>query len=897
MTVSTTTSSVGPYACNGSTTEFPVTFPFLENDDLVVYLIDSDGVSTTLALDTNYTVTGAGGSSGTVTTVSTYASGYTILIDRVVDLLQETDLENQATYYPEVLEDALDKLTMIAQQLDSGVSRSIKFPTSDMPITEPVLPSRDDRLGKFLIFDAVTGQPDVTSQTISIAEYDGVFADTIADLYLVDDSAMIAGQTAIVSGFAAIGDGGGGPLRVWQTSGAPYTDNGASIIVPTSGDGSGAFVWAYDGPANVKWCGVTGDGTTDDLAAFNLALSISNELVFPAGTYRVSNLPDFSAGVSLSAHGATLLIDAGQLTADSASILEAGGLTIQGATKGTTTFTSVASVSGTSGDWSVALNVASADGIATGDIIRIKDVSPGIMAPGEIDSRVPRGQMNLAFFHMGALSVTGTTATVGGTGVSTYLAASDLVLIQGQVRRITSITNDTTFVISAALAADVSDLQYWYYVDNVPAGTISATGTTTLTCSGDYFNTFVDVGDLIWVADTGIFKVDSIESGTSLTVNLPATATAKVWGLLEFGELHEGCWIVSDVTGTVVTVTNSSLAKPPAKNSVSGNIDILNTKLNFSGNGFAVKSGTLTIADVGLVGDGTGYGIDVRPDGGAGRVILEDSPINNFAYGIRANTGASIYGQEAQVCGCASRGVDVTEGGIAWLQKATVNGNTGIGVFIGSGSYARLSDARSNGNSGQGVRLEVGGAAWMDFGYACNNGGDGILGVGGVNIHAVGCRLIANEGDGIEGQNGIYGRASGCVAISNSSAGIRVANGSLESGQCNAVNNEAYGIVATMCQMFLQQSGTSGNDSSGVIALSGARVLVTSMAATSEAIGINASTESVITGSGIGFSDNTTDTYSATGGKINLARSGDFTANITKNTMSTSFGYVCDGPI
>lgn len=291
MTVSTTTSSVGPYSCNGSTTEFPVTFPFLEDDDLVVYLIDSNGDSTTLTIDTHYTVTGAGGASGTVTTVATYASGNTILIDRVVDLLQETDLENQATYYPEVLEDALDKLTMIAQQLYSGVSRSIKFPTSDLPITDPVLPSRDERLGKFLQFDAVTGQPIATSQTIDVADYTGMAFETVADLRLSDPDTLAAGQLAVVGGYYAAGDGGGGPLRVWATSGAPYTDNGGSVIVPTTGDGSGAWVFEHSGMVNVKWFGAYGDNVNDDTSAIQAAIDsiVEGAVVLPAGDYMISD--------------------------------------------------------------------------------------------------------------------------------------------------------------------------------------------------------------------------------------------------------------------------------------------------------------------------------------------------------------------------------------------------------------------------------------------------------------------------------------------------------------------------------------------------------------------------------------------------------------------------------
>lgn len=300
MTVSTTTSSVGPYSCNGSTTEFPVTFPFLEDDDLVVYLIDSNGDSTTLTIDTHYTVTGAGGASGTVTTVATYASGNTILIDRVVDLLQETDLENQATYYPEVLEDALDKLTMIAQQLYSGVSRSIKFPTSDMPITDPVLPSRDERLGKFLQFDSVTGQPIVTPQTISVADYTGMAFETVADLRLSDPDSLVTGQMAVVAGYYAAGDGGGGPLRVWQTSGAPYTDNGGSVIVPTSGDGTGAWVFEDSGPMNIQWFGASVNNA-DNSADISAAITAANglPLYLPPGVLPVENKITVSTNLNM----------------------------------------------------------------------------------------------------------------------------------------------------------------------------------------------------------------------------------------------------------------------------------------------------------------------------------------------------------------------------------------------------------------------------------------------------------------------------------------------------------------------------------------------------------------------------------------------------------------------
>lgn len=120
---------------------------------------------------------------------------------------------------------------------------------------------------------------------------DTATVDTIAALRLISGS---AGSSAQPFGYYAAGDGGGGPVRVWKT-GAPgtYTDNGGSTIVPTGGDGSGAWVWAWSGPVNAKWLGATGDGVTDDYTALNrifnsTSLNTWGKVFFPAGAYRTT---------------------------------------------------------------------------------------------------------------------------------------------------------------------------------------------------------------------------------------------------------------------------------------------------------------------------------------------------------------------------------------------------------------------------------------------------------------------------------------------------------------------------------------------------------------------------------------------------------------------------------
>lgn len=123
MTVASTTTQTPNYACNGSTQEFAVSFPFIESSDLTVYLVTvATGAETPLTETTNYTVSGGDGTTGTITTVSTYSSSYEIYIQRNTDLLQSTDIVNQSAYYPEILESALDKLTMILQDLDRRIA-------------------------------------------------------------------------------------------------------------------------------------------------------------------------------------------------------------------------------------------------------------------------------------------------------------------------------------------------------------------------------------------------------------------------------------------------------------------------------------------------------------------------------------------------------------------------------------------------------------------------------------------------------------------------------------------------------------------------------------------------------------------------------------------------------
>lgn len=120
MTVSTEVDH-NEYTGNGVTTSFPYTFRIFRKSDLVVQVSDLNGNVTELVLDTGYTVTGAGTySGGSVVLPSPLATGWRITIDRVLDVVQDTDLRNQGKFFPEVHEDAFDYLTMLIQQCLGG---------------------------------------------------------------------------------------------------------------------------------------------------------------------------------------------------------------------------------------------------------------------------------------------------------------------------------------------------------------------------------------------------------------------------------------------------------------------------------------------------------------------------------------------------------------------------------------------------------------------------------------------------------------------------------------------------------------------------------------------------------------------------------------------------------
>ena len=129
MTVAVGT-PLNAYTSNGSAASFAFTFPVFNNTQVLVVVTSPAGVGYTLALGTDYSISGlnAAGdpaSTGSVDLISAgqawltggdLTTGWTIIIQRNFLIEQTTSFRNGGDFYRDALEDALDYIVYLLQQ-------------------------------------------------------------------------------------------------------------------------------------------------------------------------------------------------------------------------------------------------------------------------------------------------------------------------------------------------------------------------------------------------------------------------------------------------------------------------------------------------------------------------------------------------------------------------------------------------------------------------------------------------------------------------------------------------------------------------------------------------------------------------------------------------------------
>lgn len=134
MSISTTDRKAGPFIGNGVTAAFDFEFKVFSTADVLVVRTDLAGVETELTITTDYTVALNPDQEeypgGTVTMVAVPASGIKVTLTSQVAELQQTELTNAGGFYPAVINTALDRLTILVQQLSEKVGRAVKVSIS-----------------------------------------------------------------------------------------------------------------------------------------------------------------------------------------------------------------------------------------------------------------------------------------------------------------------------------------------------------------------------------------------------------------------------------------------------------------------------------------------------------------------------------------------------------------------------------------------------------------------------------------------------------------------------------------------------------------------------------------------------------------------------------------------
>ena len=298
MTVATTNNR-NDYTATAAQTTFPYTFRIFAGADLKVYVN-----STLKTLTTDYTVTGADSASGGNVVFNTgLTAGDAVAIIRSIAYTQSTDYVENDPFPAETHEKALDRLTMLTQQLTEVDDRSVKLAiSSTMKNIELPLPGS----GEFIRWNSAgTNLETVPLSSLPSATYATSLKTlpTITDLRAED---YAVSTRVFVLGHTSSNDGGGG-VFMWDAA-SSATDNSGTIIKPTaiSTGNPGRWLRIYSGAVNVKWFGAVGDGVVNDVAAIQAAINTGNDVHIPAGTYLISSGLSHNVSTTISGDGEAL---------------------------------------------------------------------------------------------------------------------------------------------------------------------------------------------------------------------------------------------------------------------------------------------------------------------------------------------------------------------------------------------------------------------------------------------------------------------------------------------------------------------------------------------------------------------------------------------------------------
>ena len=582
MTISSTLTK-NSYSGNGSTTAFAYGFKIFASTDIKVYIRSSAGVETLKAEGTgsaNYGISGVGAASGgTVTFVTAPASGETVVLIRDTSQVQSTDYVENDPFASTDHENALDRLTMISQEMQEEMDRSFKVSKTTSITTPEFTDDASTRADKLLGFnsdgnalEATTGR--VSSVSVSNVATSSCAPGTATASFTTSSGALALGIPIGQTGHAGISmqysttttdsDPGAGFIRLNNTS-----LNSATIMYVDDSDGAtdiSAWVQSWDNSSSGSKGFITIAGnpnSSSPLVIFKVNGTVTDAsgytkvpVAYVAGSTSITNSAEISVQFSPSGDGDVAGLDYTFSTTTTDSDPGTGVLRLNHGTIGSATAIYIDDADANSADISAYLltwddSTNSAD---RGQIYITKKSAPANFAIFKVSgaSTDASGYVKLAVTHVssnGSFSNTdpiavefnrtgnaGADGTMSGPGSSTDNAVTRFNGTSGETVQNSGVTLDDSNHLSfpddaKAQFGGSNDLQIYHdashsYINDAGTGNLKiASSQIDLlggTDAGETMATFVDDGAVTLYHDNTA-KIATSATGVSITGTLLAT--------------------------------------------------------------------------------------------------------------------------------------------------------------------------------------------------------------------------------------------------------------------------------------------------------------------------------------------------------------------------------------
>lgn len=270
MTIGSESIKDGPYSGDDSTTSFAYNFKVFADADIRVVLTNTSDVESDLTLDVDYSLSTNADQDASPGGTLTYplsgdplATGEKLTIVNEPSFTQSSDLQNQGPWEPQVVEDMVDRNTVLNNRNKEALERSIKLPIStsssaDLTLPEPVA----NRGIKF--------NSDASALELTAADPDAA-ADEAAAAAASAAAAAISETNAGTSETNALGSAN--DANLWATE-----DEDVQVNDGVNPVGYSAYHWAQKALAN----SVVGKGLIDEQI-----FTSSGTWTKPAGTTMV----------------------------------------------------------------------------------------------------------------------------------------------------------------------------------------------------------------------------------------------------------------------------------------------------------------------------------------------------------------------------------------------------------------------------------------------------------------------------------------------------------------------------------------------------------------------------------------------------------------------------------